>query len=92
MYEIKVLTTKLLKLIVIFFNKKAFQQAASMRTDFFTRIKRCLKQQGQYSDLNREPTVPHTVALPIELYYPYNKNYYSYSFFNYLKYNYIIKI
>lgn len=26
--------------------------------------------KGQYSDLNREPTVPHTVALPIELYYP----------------------
>ena len=26
--------------------------------------------KGQYSELNREPTVPHTVALPIELYYP----------------------
>jgi hypothetical protein len=35
-------------------------------------------QLGQYSDLNREPTVPHTVALPIELYYPHNKNSYYY--------------
>ena len=26
--------------------------------------------KGKYYDLNREPTVPHTVALPIELYYP----------------------
>ena len=25
---------------------------------------------GGYHDLNREPTVPHTVALPIELYPP----------------------
>ena len=25
---------------------------------------------GGYPDLNREPTVPHTVALPIELYPP----------------------
>ena len=26
--------------------------------------------KGKYSDSNREPAVPHTVALPIELYYP----------------------
>ena len=26
--------------------------------------------KGQYPDLNREPTVPQTIALPIELYYP----------------------
>ena len=37
--------------------------------------------KGKYSGLNREPTVPHTVALPIELYYPniiiiYNKSIY----------------
>ena len=25
---------------------------------------------GEYSDLNRESTVPHTVALPIELHSP----------------------
>ena len=25
---------------------------------------------GKYSDLNRELTVPHTVVLPIELYFP----------------------
>ena len=27
---------------------------------------------GEYPDLNREHTVPHTVALPIELYPPLN--------------------
>ena len=27
---------------------------------------------GEYPDLNREHTVPHTGALPIELYPPYN--------------------
>ena len=27
--------------------------------------------RGGYPDSNREPTVPHTVALPIELYLPY---------------------
>ena len=26
---------------------------------------------GGYPDLNREPTVPHTVALPIEPYLPF---------------------
>ena len=26
---------------------------------------------GEYPDLNRKPTVPHTVALPIELYPPF---------------------
>ena len=26
--------------------------------------------KGQYPDLNREPIVPQTIALPIELYYP----------------------
>ena len=35
-------------------------------------------KKGGYPDLNRKLTVPHTVALPIELYYPniiiiYNK-------------------
>lgn len=27
--------------------------------------------KGGYPDLNREPTVPHTVALPIELHPPF---------------------
>ena len=27
--------------------------------------------KGQYPDLNREPIVPQTIALPIELYYPF---------------------
>ena len=48
-------------------------------------------QLGQYSDLNREPTVPHTVALPIELYYPYNKNN-SYSFLMKILFNYTFTI
>ena len=30
---------------------------------------------GGYPDLNRELTVPHTVALPIELYPPNKKKY-----------------
>lgn len=34
--------------------------------------------------------MPHTVALPIELYYPYNKNYYSYSFLINILFNYTI--
>lgn len=51
------------------------------------------RRLGQYSELNREPTVPHTVALPIELYYPYNNYYYYYYyFFINLWFNYTITI
>ena len=32
---------------------------------------------GEYPDLNREHTVPHTVALPIELYPPLNHKVYK---------------
>jgi hypothetical protein len=30
----------------------------------------CVFIKGEYPDLNRERTVPHTVVLPIELYSP----------------------
>ncbi len=113
MYEIKVLTTKLLKLVYI--NRKLIfpcllacllacllcHLPLTMKWELFHKFKsiNCLilyivlffRRLGQYSELNREPTVPHTVALPIELYYPYN-NYYYYYFFINLWFNYTITI
>lgn len=112
MYEIKVLTTKLLKLVyisrkLIFPCLLAYLLACSttclltMKWKLFHKFKslNCLilyivlffRRLGQYSELNREPTVPHTVALPIELYYPYN-NYYYYYFLINLWFNYTITI
>ena len=34
--------------------------------------------KGEYPDLNRELTVPHTVVLPIELYSPFDYKWFDY--------------
>lgn len=40
------------------------------------------KLKGRYSDLNRELIVPHTIALPIELYLPIMLKWFEHSIIN----------
>jgi hypothetical protein len=60
MYEIKVLPL----------NYPSKKKKRKFFSDILHIIIKIKKKKGQYSDLNREPIVPQTIALPIKLYYP----------------------